>query len=264
VSAIVPGRLAVVVAHPDDDTYACAATVARHAADPRFRFVLVHATSGEAGEISDPSLATRETLGAVREAEDRRSWITLGREPDRHDWLRYPDGGLASVPFEDLVGAIESILSEERPDVVLTFGLDGITGHPDHIVTGAATTLAFHRLRERGGEGFHRLLWGAVPQSTVDEWNRQLVDQGKEPFDPTRMYHPRGVPDGVIGFRGEFETEIATRVVAALREHLTQAGDLDTMPEDQRIESVRHERAIVAWPRWQAGDPVLSDVFDDL
>lgn len=30
-------RLAVVVAHPDDDTDACAATVARHAEDPRSR-----------------------------------------------------------------------------------------------------------------------------------------------------------------------------------------------------------------------------------
>ena len=61
------GRLAVVVAHPDDDTFGCSGTVALHAEDPRFRFTLIHVTSGEAGEIADPPLTTRETLGAGRQ-----------------------------------------------------------------------------------------------------------------------------------------------------------------------------------------------------
>ena len=67
--------LAAVVAHPDDDTFGCAGTVALHADDAGFRFVLIHVTSGEAGLIADPALATRETLGAVREEEDRRSGL---------------------------------------------------------------------------------------------------------------------------------------------------------------------------------------------
>lgn len=257
-------RLAVVVAHPDDDTYACAATVVRHADDPSFRFVLVHATSGEAGEISDPALATRETLGAVREEEDRRSWVTLGREPDLHEWFRYPDGSLSHVPFEELVGRIEGVLADDRPDVVLTFGLDGITGHPDHITCGAATTVAFHRLRQGDAAGFSRLIWGAVPQRTVDRWNAWREEMGEEAFDPTRMYHPRGVPDETIGFEAEFDLGVARRVVASLREHLTQAGDLDSMPEEQRVESVRRERGVTAWPLWRPGDRVLTDLFEGL
>ncbi len=79
-----------VVAHPDDDTFGCAGTVALHAEDPDFRFTLVHVTSGEAGEIADPSLATRATLGRVREQVDRLSWEALGRVPDRHEFLRPP------------------------------------------------------------------------------------------------------------------------------------------------------------------------------
>jgi LmbE family N-acetylglucosaminyl deacetylase len=58
--------LAMVFAHPDDDAYA-AGSVALHAGDPRFRFVLVLATSGEAGAIADGSNATRQTLAAVRQ-----------------------------------------------------------------------------------------------------------------------------------------------------------------------------------------------------
>jgi hypothetical protein len=38
--------LAFVVAHPDDDAYGIAGTVAPHASDPRFRFILIHATDG--------------------------------------------------------------------------------------------------------------------------------------------------------------------------------------------------------------------------
>ena len=45
------GVFALVVAHPDDEAFSWAGTVASHADDPGFRFVLVHATRGEAGDI---------------------------------------------------------------------------------------------------------------------------------------------------------------------------------------------------------------------
>ena len=38
--------LLLVAAHPDDDAYGMAGTVALHADEPGFRFVLVHATDG--------------------------------------------------------------------------------------------------------------------------------------------------------------------------------------------------------------------------
>ncbi|MEJ2854337.1 MULTISPECIES: PIG-L deacetylase family protein [unclassified Saccharothrix] len=91
---------AYVVAHPDDDAYGAAGTVALHARDPDFRFVLVHATDGEAGDIREGFPATWETLGAVRRAECAAAWRAVGRVPDRHEWLGFPDGGLADVPFE--------------------------------------------------------------------------------------------------------------------------------------------------------------------
>ena len=155
--------------------------------------------------ISDPSLATRETLGAVREEEDRRSWVTLGRTPDRHEWLRYPDHGLADLPFDALVERVAAILREERPDVVITFGEDGITGHPDHITVGRAATAAFHALRAEGLDGFRRLIHVALPQSMLDTWNEQLIAQGREPMDPTQLYQPRGVPDASVGFSVDTE-----------------------------------------------------------
>ncbi len=257
-------RLAAVFAHPDDDTFGVAGSVALHAGDPDFRFVLIHATSGEAGMISDPSLATRETLGAVREEEDRRSWVALGRTPDRHEWLRYPDHGLADVPFGEVVKRVESVLREERPDVVITFGADGITGHPDHITIGEAATEAFHRLRADGGAGFHRLIRVALPQSLLDTWNEKLIAQGREPMDPAELYQPRGVPDASLGF--EVDTSaVAQRIVAALREHRTQASDFDELlSEEERLEAAGRASGLIAWPPWEPGDDIVRDAFEGL
>jgi LmbE family N-acetylglucosaminyl deacetylase len=255
--------MAAVFAHPDDDTFAVSGTVAIHAGDPGFRFTLIHATSGEAGEIADPSLATPETLGAVREEEDRRSWRTLGREPDRHEWLRYPDGGLASADFAEVVDRLSAILREERPDVVTTFGPDGVTGHPDHITIGRAATEAFHRVRGEEGGGFRRLLHGAIPMSELERWNAMLVADGKEPFRQDRLYDPHGVPDETIGFVVDC-TAVAPRVLAALREHRTQASGFEERSEEQQLAAVATERGVVAWPPWSPGDGVLTDVFEGL
>jgi len=255
--------LAAVVAHPDDDTFGLAGSVALHADDPDFRFVLIHATSGEAGMISDPSLATRETLGRVREEEDRRSWAALGRVPDRHEWLRYPDHAVADVPFEESVERIAAILGEERPDVVVTFGPEGVTAHPDHIAVGEATAEAFERLRTDGRGGFRRLIRIAIPQTLLESWNELLVAAGREPMDPTQLYHPRGVPDGSIGLIVD-TSSVADRVVAALEEHRTQANDIQDMSEQERAMMVSREHGVISWPPWAPGDPVLHDVFEGL
>ena len=256
--------LAAVVAHPDDDTFGCSGTVALHADDPDFRFVLIHVTSGEAGRIADPSLASRETLGTVREEEDRASWIALGRTPDRHEFFRYPDHRVEDQPFDELVERIAMVLQAERPDVVITFGPDGITGHPDHITTGKAATEAFHRVRERSpGEGFRRLLHQAIPQSMLDEWNRRLIASGKDPMDPTQLYQPRGAPDETIGVVIDC-TPVVDRKLAALEEHRTQAGDMEDMQEEERRMALAAESHVIAWPERAPGAAVVADVFEGL
>ena len=102
-------------AHPDDDAYGAAGSVALHADEPDFRFVLVHATFGEHGEIRDGFPATRRTLGSIRRAEDEAAWRAIGRVPDRHERLGLPDGGVADVPFDDLVAAVARILRRRNP-----------------------------------------------------------------------------------------------------------------------------------------------------
>jgi LmbE family N-acetylglucosaminyl deacetylase len=255
--------LAVVVAHPDDDTFGCAGTVALHRDDPDFRFLLVHATAGEAGQIAEGSGATRERLGEIRQEEDRRSWVVLGREPDRHEWLGYPDGGVGGVPFDDIVDRIAAIFREDRPDVVITFGPDGVTGHVDHVTVGKAATEAFHRCRAEGLDGFDRLLHQSIKQSDLDAWNERLVAEGKEPMDPSEMFRPRGVPDDTIGVEVDCSS-VVERKLAALLEHRTQAGELQDWSEEQERAALAWEHHVVAWPPRTPDGPVLRDVFDGL
>lgn len=255
--------LLFVAAHPDDDVMGAVGLIALRRTDPELRFVLVHATDGEQGEIAQGSEATRETLGMVRREEDRRSWEVIGRPPDRHEWLGLPDGGLEGRR-EDLVRMLVDILSQERPDVVLTFGPDGITGHPDHIAVGAATSEAFHAVRETPGPGLQRLFYGAFPQSALDRDNAERVRRGLKAWDPATVYEPRGVPDESIDCTID-QTTVVTLVRDAFREHRSQWAPPWSESSDTDWHFAAGKSHLVqAWPQRDRSAPKLRDPFEGL
>src|SRR5581483_2910633 len=100
-------------------------------------------TGGEVGEIADPSLATPETLRAVREPALRRACEILG--VGSLHLLGYRDSGMAGTPdndhedsfnqasLDDAIGKLVAIVRQERPDVLVTYDDNGFYGHPDHI-----------------------------------------------------------------------------------------------------------------------------------
>jgi LmbE family N-acetylglucosaminyl deacetylase len=254
-------RLAAVFAHPDDDTYGVGGTVGLHA-DAGIEVTAILATSGDAGRIFDPSLATPQNLGLVREGEDRAAWGELGVKPAMH-FLRHPDGGLQGVPRDELVGRIAELLATARPEVVVTFGPDGVTGHEDHIAVGEAATAGFHRARERSPEeGLARLLYVAIPQSRLDRLNALVRERGIEPLDPTQPFVPRGVPDETIAVMVDCST-VYQRKLEAVRQHRTQ-GELEDVPYELWPEVLAREAFVLAWPKRVPGGPVLSDVFEGL
>jgi LmbE family N-acetylglucosaminyl deacetylase len=253
-------RVACVVAHPDDDTYGVAGALALHAG-PELEVTVVMTTSGEAGLIADPSLASRENLRAVREAEDRAAWRALGIDPTIH-FLRHPDGGVAELPRERLVAEYVPILREAQPDVVMTFGPEGVTAHADHVAVGAAATEAFHVVRAAGVDGFTRLLHIGLPQSSLDRFNEILRRRGMQPIDSTQDFQPRGVPDASIGVLVDCSA-VYDRKVEALRAHRTQA-ELQDVPFELWREMLAREAFVIAFPDRSEGDPVLRDVFEAL
>ncbi len=253
-------RLAAVFAHPDDDTYGVAGSVALHVSTG-IELLVVLATAGEAGQIADPSLATREDLGRVREAEDRASWRAVGVEADIR-FLGHPDGGVAGVDRTRLVDGIAELLEEARPEVVVTFGPEGVTGHEDHVSVGRAATEAFHRVRGLGGERPMRLLYVGIPRSRFDRWNELLRERGLPPLDPTEPFTPRPVPDEAVAVSVDCRSVLEVKR-AALAEHRTQA-EMQDVPFEAWSDVIGWEDFVQAWPDRAPGAPVASDLFEGL
>ena len=250
-------RVACVFAHPDDDTFGVGGSLALHARD-ELELTVILATSGEAGRIADASLATRDELGMVREAEDLASWRALGLEPDVR-FLRHPDGGLVQLPREGLVEQLRSIFEELAPEVVVTFGPDGITGHPDHVAIGAAATDAFDTGTADVPGAFLRLLHVAIAARDLDRLNQGLRASGLEPIDSTQPFMPRPVPDEEIGVRVDC-SGVLDRKLEALRAHKTQS-ELEDVPFDLWPDMLGTEAFVVALPERSPGDPVATDLL---
>ena len=120
-------RLLGVFAHPDDETFCAGGTFARYAGDGA-EIMVVSATRGQARQIRDARVGTRRTIGAVREGELRLACERLGVAEVRC-W-DYADGGLAQADFAGLVRQVVQLIREFRPQVVITFGPEGVYGHP--------------------------------------------------------------------------------------------------------------------------------------
>src|SRR5512137_1049928 len=87
----------VVFAHPDDESLACGGTIAR-LADAGARVVLLCASRGEKGSVSDPALVAQDDLGNVRVHELHAAAKVLGIAEVLI--FEHPDGDLrwADVP----------------------------------------------------------------------------------------------------------------------------------------------------------------------
>jgi len=128
--------LLVILAHPDDESFPIGGTLAKYAAEGA-RIVLVSATRGEAGI---PALGAEETAHR-RERELRAAAKILG--VNRLEFLDYMDGEFERADEEQVVAKLVAIFHKENPEVVITFGPDGISGHPDHVATHRFVTRAF-------------------------------------------------------------------------------------------------------------------------
>src|SRR5207302_11112913 len=169
------------------------------------------------------SLATRENLGEVREGESRASYRALGIEPELH-FLRYPDGGLLQVDREEIVAKVTELLAAFRPDVVVTFGPEGVTKHDDHVTMHHVGTEAFHRARQAAADGFTRLYYVGIPATRIEQFRELQRMAGQEPFNPEDPFQPRGVPDETIAVWADC-SDVWKQKHEALLRHRTQMDE---------------------------------------
>lgn len=122
------GVILSVWAHPDDETFSCAGIMAAAVQNGQ-QVACVTATRGEKG-VQDESRWPASKLGEIRELELAEALKVIGVTD--HQFLNYPDGGCNQVRLEEGAEAIARHIDRVKPDSILTFGSDGMTGHPDH------------------------------------------------------------------------------------------------------------------------------------
>ncbi len=222
--------LLAVFAHPDDESIACGGLLA-WCADRGARVSVLCVTRGGYG-AGDTAPAHQ----ARRTAELQAAAEHLGLA--EVDVLDYRDGYL---PWEDrpaLVQDIRSTIARLQPEVVVTFGADGLYWHPDHIAVHEATTAAVGAL----GSQAPALFYVTSPPGQM----RLVLDAALAAHSRRSEGHaPRSILGitAVEAFGSHAEpptlvvdaTAYAARKLAALRCHQTQlAGDaLDLLPGDQ-------------------------------
>src|SRR5258708_4215938 len=133
-------KLLCVLAHPDDESLAFGGTLAQYAAQG-VEVSLIVATRGERGWFGKPEENPGETaLGRIREVEVSKASQALGIS--RLSFLDYIDGDLDQADSSEAIAKIVRQIRQIRPQVVLTFGPEGLYGHPDHIAISQLTTAA--------------------------------------------------------------------------------------------------------------------------
>jgi LmbE family N-acetylglucosaminyl deacetylase len=212
--------LAGCFAHPDDETWALAGSFAL-LVPKGVRGAVWTATRGGAGEIA-PGTATRETLTAVREAEERAAAASVGV----HDveFADFTDGQVDQADPAALVTAVAAFLESRQPDVVVTMEPDGVTGHPDHRAVTAAVKAAFAAYASAGRQPEPRLYYFGAPASVLARWAQAGMDAGISLPGETDPFGVPGTPDDQ--FTCWVDTaSVAEQVRHALAQHRTQAAD---------------------------------------
>jgi LmbE family N-acetylglucosaminyl deacetylase len=206
VEPIVPSRVLVVVAHPDDVDFGAAATVAG-LVDDGAAVAYVVVTDGQRGGF-DPSVP-RERIGPTRREEQRAAARTVGVEDVT--FLGFEDGTV--VPGPSLHREVVRHVRRWRPDVVIAPSperdwdrLAG-AGHPDHLAVGEAVARALY---PDVGNPF------ALPD---------LAAEGFAPHEVTQVWFI-GAPRGRLGTDHVVDvTDRLERKLAAIACHASQLPD---------------------------------------
>jgi N-acetyl-1-D-myo-inositol-2-amino-2-deoxy-alpha-D-glucopyranoside deacetylase len=230
-------------AHPDDESIETGATMAKYAAEGA-QVTLVTCTLGEMGEVIPPELADLAWdagggLGQYRIGELAAACAALGVTD--HRFLggpgRWRDSGMMGTPANDEPGCfwradvdeaardLLAIITEVRPQVLVSYDARGFYGHPDHIQAHRVSRRAF----ELADGLVSKFYATAIPKSVLAEAMALLAgeDRGGQVggVDFSRVQSldelPFGTDDDGVSTQID-ATDYLDAKVAAMRAHVTQ------------------------------------------
>lgn len=129
-----------VFAHPDDEAFGPSGTI--HKLTKDYDVYILCATKGQAGQ--DSRSVKSESLSQKRAKELLESSKVLGTK--KVYFLGFRDGTLCNNLYHKLADKIQKHIKKIKPDIIITFEPQGISGHIDHITVSMATTFVWNKL----------------------------------------------------------------------------------------------------------------------
>ena len=185
------------------------------------------ATRGEAGV---PDLAP-EPAGRVRQAELQCACRALGIEPPRI--LDYRDGTLPRVGEGRAIEQVVRVVRDLRPQVLLSWPPDGVSGHPDHVAVSRWTGEAFRRAADPAAYPEHEAEGLSSHAAAV----LYHIVMPRSLAEALTMTHLHTVPDEAVTLAVDVSAVWEAKL-AAIHCHRTQMGGspiLDAPEEKQRL-----------------------------
>jgi LmbE family N-acetylglucosaminyl deacetylase len=239
-------RISAVFAHPDDESFSIGGTIVKYAARG-VRWDLFCATDGDAGRSSAVPVSSREELAALRRNELIAAARLLGVQGEIVA-RGYPDGGLAQVDPDRLVGDVVEFLRDVRPDVVVTFGPEGAPNlHRDHRAISRAATAAFYL--------------AALPTA--------YPEQQRPTHAAARLFYLTWPPPGlgspytVHGVPGTARVDVGQELETKRRAFLVHATQRDLMGRFEQLALTQEEWYALAGGRPQPQE-TITDLLDGL
>ncbi len=221
--------LLAVFAHPDDESLACGGLLA-WCAHLGARVSVCCATGGELGAAAGLRSSSQPGPQQVRRARLRE----LGNAArilgvTNLVLLNYEDGMLPWIEADRLEADIRSTIRQVQPDVVVTFGEDGLYGHPDHIAIHERTTAVVAAMGDAGPALYYVTLPAGHMREVVRHVAVTLAKRGvrREPphkilgIDDADAFGALAAPPTLVVEVGRF----AARKLAAIKCHRTQLKD---------------------------------------
>lgn len=265
-----PLRLLAVFPHPDDESLGLGPTLARYAAEGVDSYLLT-ATRGERGwagpEEENPGM---QALGVIREAELRCAADELGlKEVSLLDLI---DGDVDSADPAAVTGEIAFHLRRIRPQVVVTFSLEGSYGHPDHIAlaqftAGALLLSADAGFVDRSRQPAHRVskFYHMVDSADMVARTREAIGGLSMEVDGVERNHVGWEEWAVttrLDVRAHFDA--AWRAILCHRSQLAEYGPMLEMPREALLEIWGEGTFVRVFSLVNGGRQVERDLFEGL
>lgn len=136
-------KILVITAHPDDESYVSAGTIYKNFQKGGWT-VLICGSYGERGTSHMKKIPAVPTMKKIRHAELLQASKVLHIAPVHI--LGLPDGHL-NKHLSNFFKKSVALAKRYAPQVVISFGPDGISGHHDHIAAGKVARQVAQTLR---------------------------------------------------------------------------------------------------------------------